>query len=516
MRAIVKSVGLTLVLTSGMLAGGRARADTASACTALATLRIEDTNLLSATVVPAKDGLPAYCRVLGFVRPAINFEVRLPTAGWNGKFYMAGCGGFCGKLDSDRPGPINAMNHGLRRHYAVSTMDGGHWGATGTDGRWAYHNRLAEVDFGYRAGTETARVTKVMIQAFYGVEQKKSYFNGCSNGGRMALMEAWRYPNDFDGIISGAPGLDMSGLAAFWAWVVQANTGPDGQAILPRAKVKLVQEAVLRACDAKDGRADGLIDDPRACDFKPASLTCPKASSTACLTEAEVAVLEKWYGGARNARGEALYPGGIPLGSEPYWWRWLTGDEEGRGPALPAFAVSYLRYLAFPDDPGDRYGPTQFDFEQDPPRLQAMGDIYNATNPNLSLFKARGGKLLMWHSWADAVDPPERTVRYYTEVEERMGGRAATQEFLRLFMVPAMDHCGNLPGPGITAAGFDPLTALEQWVEEGVPPTRLLATKTDKDGKAVWTRPLCPYPQAATYQGTGDPHDAASFHCTEP
>jgi hypothetical protein len=517
MRAMVKIVGLTLVLSSWVLAGGRVRADTASECVALATLRIEDTNLLSATVVPAKDGLPEYCRVLGFVRPAINFEVRLPTTGWNGKFYMAGCGGFCGKLDSDRPGPINAMNHGLRRHYAVSTMDGGHWGATATDGRWAYHNRLAEVDFGYRAVTETARVTKAAIKAFYGAEQKKAYFNGCSNGGRMATMEAWRYPDDFDGIISGAPALDMSGLGGtFFAWVVQANTGPDGQDILPRAKVKLVQEAVLRACDAKDGREDGLIDDPRACDFKPARLKCQQAGRAECLTEAEVAVLEKWYGGARNARGEALYPGGIPFGSEPYWWLWLTGNEEGRGRAVPAFAVNYLRYLAFPDDPGDSYHPTQFDFEKDPPRLQAMGEIYKSANPDLSKFKARGGKLLLWHGWADAIVTPQRTVQYYTEVEERMGGRAATQEFLRLFMVPGMDHCGNLPGPGITASGFDPLTALEKWVEEGGPPTRLLATKTDKDGKTVWTRPLCPYPQVAKYQGAGDPNDAASFGCVEP
>lgn len=521
MRARVKIVGLALVLSSSGLAGEPARADTASECAALATLRIEDTNLLSATVVPAKDGLPEYCRVLGFVRPAINFEVRLPTARWNGKFYMAGCGGYCGRLDSDRPGPFNAMNHGLRRNYAVSTMDAGHWAPAVTDGRWAYHNRLAEVDYGYRAVTETARVSKALLQAFYQTQQKRSYFNGCSNGGRQALMEAWRYPDDFDGIISGAPALDISGLLTFFAWVVQANTGPDGKDILLRTKVKLIEEAVVTACDAKDGLKDGVIDDPRACDFRPASLRCQKADSAECLTAAEVAVLEKWYGGVRNGRGDALYPGGIPFGSEPFWWLWLTGREEaherfGRGRAVPDFALNYFRYMAFPEDPGESFHPTHFNFEKDPARLQAMGEIYNVTNPDLSKFKARGGKVLMWHGWQDAIVTPERTIQYYAEVEQRMGGRAATQEFLRLFMVPGMDHCGNMPGPGIAAAGFDPLTALEKWIEEGVPPTRLLSTKTDKDGKTVWTRPLCPYPQVAKYQGSGDANDAARFDCIEP
>ncbi len=271
----MRLVGVVAALVSLGSLGWTGAASAQQSCPGLSALSIPNTNLLSAVVVPAAGGLPEYCRVLGFVRPAINFEIRLPTKDWNGKFYMAGCGGFCGQVDSERPGFTNAINHGLRRNYAVSTMDSGHWGFAAIDGRWAWNNRLAEIDWGHRAVTETARVTKTVIKSFYGKDQSKSYFAGCSTGGRMANMEASRYPNDFDGIISGAPALDYPGLVATkFAWVVQANTGPDGKEILNRSKVKMLADAVYAACDAKDGLKDGLIDDPRACDFKPSSLLC--------------------------------------------------------------------------------------------------------------------------------------------------------------------------------------------------------------------------------------------------
>jgi hypothetical protein len=199
-------------------------------CAALANLKIDDTNLLSTAEVPASGNLPAHCRVLGYVRPAINFEIKLPVQGWNGKFYMVGCGGRCGSLDTDARGFTNAMNFGLRRNYAVSTSDAGHWGSSTADSRWAMNNPVAQMDYAVRSVPETARITKVMVKAFYGTEQKKSYFAGCSNGGRMAMMEALHYPRDFDGIISGSPGLDMVGLGAnLFGWVVKANTGPEGR-----------------------------------------------------------------------------------------------------------------------------------------------------------------------------------------------------------------------------------------------------------------------------------------------
>jgi pimeloyl-ACP methyl ester carboxylesterase len=508
MQSPAMRVALVAVMAAMPLATS-AFAQSSQPCASLAGLKIENVNLLSATSVPATADLPAYCRVLGYVRPAINFEIRLPLH-WNGKFYMAGCGGFCGTLDSDRMGFTNAINFGLRRNYAVATMDGGHWGVSVTDGRWAYNNRLAEIDWSSRAVTETAKVGKAMVRAHYGEAQKKSYFAGCSTGGRMAALEAQRFPDDFDGIISGSPALDYTGLVGtFFAWLIKANTGPDGKDILSRSKIPLIRDGVTKQCAG----TDGLIADPAGCDFKPASLLCKLGATAACLTEPEVDVLEKWYAGPKNAKGEQLYPGGLPMGSEPYWPLWLTGIEPTGGKLIYAFAQDFLGYMAFRDDPGERYQVTDFDFDKDPPRLAFMAAIYNAMNPDLSAFKARGGKLIMYHGLADPIVTPGNTIEYYSAVQKAAGGDVT--DYFRLFMIPGMDHCG-LPaqrGPGVTEAGFDPLTALEQWVEEGVAPDSLLATKTGQDGTVLWTQPVCRHPRKARYNGTGDGKDASSYGC---
>ncbi|MBR0797016.1 tannase/feruloyl esterase family alpha/beta hydrolase [Bradyrhizobium jicamae] len=510
MRKQVVAVGLCLAVTTPMLLSRSAQAGTPLACEQLAGLKIDNVNLLSSTRVEATADLPAHCRVLGYVRPAINFEIRLPVEGWNGKFYMTGCGGFCGTLDSDRAGFTNSMNFGLRRNYAASTMDSGHWGTSVLDGRWAYNNRLAEIDWGSRAVTETAKVTKAIIRAYYGDPQKKSYFIGCSTGGRMAALEAQRFPDDFDGIISGAPALDYTGLVAtHFAWLVQANTGPDGKDILSKSKVPLIRDAVAKQC----GDATGLVTDPAACKFEPASLICKPGQNSDCLSEAEARVVEKWYGGAKNSKGEQVYPGGLPKGSEPYWPVWLTGLDPAGGKLIYGFGLDFLRYMAFQDDPGERYKAADFDFDKDPPRLAHMAAIYNAMNPDLSRFKARGGKLLMYHGLADPIVTPQNTLDYYAAAEKAAGGNIA--DTFRLFMIPGMDHCGipGQAGPGITEAGFDPVSALEKWVEDGVAPDTLVATKTDKEGKVLWTRPLCPYPRKATFAGTGDIKDAANYRC---
>jgi feruloyl esterase len=437
--------------------------------------------------------------VLGAIRPAINFEVRLPTRDWNGKLYMAGCGGFCGRLDSDLPGFTNAMNHGVRRGYAAATMDSGHWGAHRADGRWAWNNRLAENDWGWRGITETARVAKALVAAYYGRPQQQAYFAGCSTGGRMALMAAQRFPADFDGIIAGAPALDYTGLVAtHGAWVSQANQQPDGSEILDRGKVSHIAAAVVSACDARDGRADGLIDDPRNCDWQPSSLACGREPAPTCLTAAEVGVLDKWYAGPRDASGKQLYPGGIPRGSEPYWPLWLTGKPGDRMSGLvPLFAQDFLRYMAFADDPGETYRVQDFDFERDPPRLAPMGAIYNADNPDLSAFAARGGKLIVYHGWADPIVTPWRTLQYVKDVQRRMGGAEKTDSFLRLFMLPGFDHCGMQTGPGANDAGFDPLPALEAWVERGVAPDSIPGARIGADRAVQWSRPACPYPESA-------------------
>jgi feruloyl esterase len=323
-------------------------------------------------------------------------------------------------------------------------------------------------------------------------------------------MEAQRFPEDFDGIISGAPALDYTGLVAtFFAWLVQANTGPDGKEIFGKAKVPLVRDAVASQC----ADPTGLITDPAGCKFEPASLMCKPGQNSECLSEAEVAVLDKWYAGPKNAKGEQVYPGGLPKGSEVYWPLWLTGLDSGGGKLIHAFGADFLRYMAFQDDPGERYRAADFDFDKDPQRLAFMAGIYNAMDPDLSRFKARGGKLLMYHGMADPIVTPQNTLDYYAAAAKAAGGSIA--DHLRLFMIPGMDHCG-LPtqaGPGITEAGFDPLTALEKWVEEGAAPDSLLATKMDKEGKTLWTRPLCAYPKTAVYRGTGDRKDAANYSC---
>lgn len=502
-------------------------ASAAGDCAALSRLKIENVNLLSSVEVPAAGDLPAYCRVLGFVRPAVNFEVRLPVQGWNGKFYMAGCGGFCGTLDSDRPGFTNAMNFGLRRNYAVSTMDAGHWGTSVVDGRWAANNPVAQMDWGQRAVTETARTSKVLVAAFYGEPQRKSYFVGCSTGGRMAAMEASRFPKDFDGIVSGAPALDYTGLVGtLFAWVAKANAGPDGKPILSTAKAKLVGDAVASAC-AQPGLKDAPVADPRACRFQPSSLACNSADGAQCLTPAEVSVVEKWYKGPTDTRGRQLFAGGIPVGSEAHWPRWLTGLAPS--PALmPLFGQDFVRYMAIDPAPGPTFGITDYDFDRDPPRMVAASRVYNAATydpdrpeevagADLSAFQAAGGKMILYHGWADPLVTPFLTVSYYETLARKSGGLDKAQSFARLFMVPGMDHCGiGTAGPGIADTGIDPLTALERWVEAGQAPDQLLATKTGPSGETVWQRPVCAFPKAAEYRGTGNPAEAASFACTGP
>ena len=484
----------------------------AARCELLEDLYVRDTNLLSAAIVPADGELPEFCRLLGYVRPAINFEIRLPTSNWNGKFYMAGCGGYCGSLAR----AVANTTPGLRRHYAVSGMDSGHWGEDLFDGRWAYHDRQAEIDYGYRAVHETARVTKAVIGAFYGRPPEWSYFDGCSNGGRQAVMEALRYPDDFDGLISEAPHPKVTGTALLGAWLARVNTGPDGQNLITPTDLEIVRQAVYAACDHVDGLEDGLISDPRDCRFDPAGLLCAEGRDAPCLTETQVEALEKMYDGPRDSTGRRLYSG-LPLGSEPYWSRWVVGKTaDGSDDVALRQSLQFLRYMAFRQDPGEDYTLADVDFDSDPQRLEKLAHIYNVDDPDLGAFRESGGKLLMLHSWADAGPPPMETTAYYEAVESAIGSRDRTQEFFRLFMVPGMDHCGIGEGPGIRGDGYDPLTALELWVEEGEAPASLMMTKTTSTGEVLWTRPICPYPQRAAYKGGGAANDASSFECVSP
>ena len=487
-------------------------------CSPLKNLAILDTVILSVSVVDSAGDIPEYCRVTGYVLPSIHFEIRLPTVDWNKKFYMAGCGGYCGRV-MDRQGFTNAMNYGLRRNYAVATTDMGHWGKSMFDGTWAYHARQKEIDFGHRGTHEVCRVAKEIIKIYYGESPLHSYFAGCSNGGRQGLMEAIRYPKDFDGIISGAPAFNWTGLVGtHGSWLIQANRGVDGRPIIDHDQLALISKAVYRACDGADGVVDGIIVDPRNCSFDVESLLCKEGQTEGCLSLDQVVALKKFYGGAKDSSGKQLYPGGLPMGSETFWGLWIIGGKPGPyGGVLPALMTlltqDHLKYTAFETDcPG--CSPHAFDFDSDPEKMAYMTDILNATCPDLSRFKEAGGKLIMYQGWADPAVTPFATVAYFQSVVDTVGGLQKTQEFFRLFMVPGMAHC-QIP-PGVGPDRFDLLTPLEAWVEQGVAPTRVIASQVGKDHKIVRTRPLCVYPEVPKYKGTGSQHDAANFACECP
>ena len=441
----------------------------AASCAALRDTVLSAAHVQTARVVEV-EGLPAYCEVRATALPAINIEVRLPLDGWNGKYYQAGCGGFCGILGRADAGGgwVNAMRPGLERSYATATSDSGHHGLSVVDAGWAQGNPHAERDWGWRSIGETNRVAQALIGAFYGNASEQAIFQGCSTGGRMAHVAAQRYPEMFDGIISGAPAMDYTGLVATkMAFLVQANTAPDGSQILGPEEAKLIGDAVYEQCDAVDGAEDGFIADPRACDVDYSSLG---------LTNQQMDTLMKWREGPRNAAGEQLYPGGIPEGSEPFWWLWLTGNGTGGGKLVPAFVTNFGRYMAFPVDPGPEWTPLDFDMETDPARLSTMAAVYNGDSPDLSKFRAAGGKMIVWHGWADSIVTPYKTVDWFEKAAEAAGGEDVLKENVALFMVPGVDHCGILPGPdGINAASLDPMTPLEAWLNEGTAPVSIMA-----------------------------------------
>jgi feruloyl esterase len=429
--------------------------------------------------VPAAETLPAYCEERATALPAIGIEVRLPMEGWNGRYYQSGCGGFCGILGRDDAGPgwVNAMRPGLERGYATATSDGGHHGLSVVDAAWASANPHAERDWGWRSIGETHRVANALIETFYGRAQDRAIFQGCSTGGRLAHMAAQRYPALFQGIISGAPAMDYTGLVATkMSWLMQANTDSEGNQIVTHEKVGLIADATMAACDGLDGAQDGVIADPRQCTADLTALRCTAGGANDCLTDAELGVLAAWRQGAVNGAGEQLYPGGIPAGSEPFWWLWLTGNAEGAGRLVNAFTTNFGAWMAFPEDPGAGWSPMDFDFDTDPARLAQMAAVYNADSPDLSAFRGAGGKMIVWHGWADAIVTPFKTVEWYAQAAEAAGGEAALRENVALFMVPGLDHCGILPGPsGIAQAGLDPMTPLEAWLDGGPVPDSIMA-----------------------------------------
>jgi feruloyl esterase len=388
-----------------------------------------------------------------------------------------------------------AMTQALDGGYATSSTDTGHEGGSAS---FALGHPEKLIDYAYRSEHEMTLAAKAIIAAFYGKGPRLSYWNGCSAGGKQALKEAQRYPQDFDGIIAGAPASSWTGRAAQSLWVAQA-VHKDEASYIPPAKFALIHRAVLAACDSLDGVEDGVLEDPRRCSFDPKVLDCKGADGPECLTVPQVEAARKIYSPSINPRTKkVLYPG-LERGSELGWATW--------GGAQPlSIGIDYFKYVVFENPNWDF---RTLDFDADIARAEKFdGARINATDPNLRPFFAHGGKLIQYHGWNDPQISPGNSVDYYNSVLDSLGGAGKVQGAYRLFMVPGMGHCGG--GEGTST--FDMVTALEQWVEEKKPPTRIIASR-NRDGKVDRTRPLCPYPQVAVYDGTGNTHDAANFAC---
>ena len=480
-----------------------------ASCESMANLKLRDTVITTAQSVPAGSfsppsgatltGLPDFCRVAGVIYPAIRFEVWLPAFTWNWKFLMVGGGGTQGSLG------YSAVAAALQRGYASATTDTGHSSADATFSWMTLPGTFN--DWAFRGTHETAVKAKAVIASYFGDGPRRAYFQGCSGGGQQAMTEVQR-TNDFDGVIAGAPAFNWGPLMAgeLSNNIALRKTDPAG--VFPTAKLTLVNNAALDACDAADGLKDGVIQDPRTCNFDPTVLLCTAADAADCLTAPQVAAVKRTYQGAMNPRtGEQIYPGLMP-GGEPLW----TPLNSGSVPFGSNYA--YYRFGVF-EDPNWDY--TTFDFDADYAYARGkLGTLDSSFDPDLRDFRDRGAKLIMYHGWSDYFLAPMNTVTYYGNVVDgiaadmKNGGDAVqeTQKFARLFMVPGMGHCSG--GPGTDQ--FDFLNALEQWVERGIAPDRIIASHRTS-GVVDKTRPLCPHPQVARYSGTGDVSLASSFVC---
>jgi len=478
-----------------------AAAAAATPCENLVNLKLADTTITAAAVVPAGPppargagarggapaaNLPAYCRVQMVLKPTpdslINMELWLPTENWNGKFMGVGNGGFAGSIQ----GMYFEMPEALRLGYATAGTDTGH---QEQGGNWAIGHPEKLIDFAYRSTHEMTVKAKQVVKAFYDQNPKYSYFKGCSTGGRMALMEAQRYPEDYDGIIAGS--LASRHIHMWTAGVarsIELSRHPEEN--LSAEKAALVNQMMMSACDRLK---EGFLNNPRECKVDFSKLLCAAGKDdNTCLTAPQLKTVETFYGGVKNSKGELIFSGQA-LGN-------AIGPQLGTNQA-PAGVFDIVR-IAFNDPNLDWQ---KFDLDKDMPVIDKAAGYVDAVNPDLSKFKSSGKKLLITHGWADTGITPETTIWYYDSVLDKMGKNQSN--WMRLFMVPGMGHCGG--GPGVNT--FDSTGALEKWVEKGIAPDQMTGR-----GAQGLTRPLCPYPQYAEYKGTGDLKDAANWVCKTP
>jgi feruloyl esterase len=511
-----------LLLSLGLCAPAPAAevAGSVDDCAVLAALDFRDAVGADVTItgvlVPAEGDLPKRCRVTGVIESEVGVEIWLPHDGWNGELLVIGCYGLCGSIRTDQ------MLDAAARGYATATTDGGHSNQKYPDSRWAFDNPRLEDDFGHRAVHVTTVLAKALLRSFYGSREDHAYFRGCSTGGRQGLVSAQRYPDDFDGIIAGAPFHQLLSVPHM-IWADRANTGADGQPILRRPQFGLLHSAVLGRCDVADGLRDGIIADPPGCDFQPGSLACPPGKARECLSAVQIAAASKIYQGPLNGSGHRLAPFGAAPGSEFTWEQQLVGRDGGPS-FFSVIGQNWMRYHAFEPDPPAGAPPPVFDFDRDFRRL-AAGAARVGFEPDLEAFDEGDGKLILYHGWADESLQPAHTIAYWQEAIRRNGGAGALSRFARLFMLPGVTHCGGGPGAG----DVDYLAALERWVENAEAPDMLIAWRTADSvpvterqprfpltGEIIMKRPVFPYPDIARYRGTGDPLDPASYERVTP
>ena len=499
-------------------------------CSGLKNLKLDNTEITLAEAVTSGSlaipnespigGLPSMCRIAGVLRPTgdseIRFEVWMPEQGWNGRLLGVGNGGFAGAIGY---GQFVAY---LKRGFAVAGSDAGHQ-AEAEDASWAFGHPEKIKDFGWRAVHLTTERSKQIVAVYYGKPQDHAYFDSCSDGGREALMEAQRFPADYDGILAGAPANAWSTMIASGVSGIQTQIN-DPRAFISDLKLQAIQKAALDACDAQDGVKDGVIADPAKCHFDSNVLLCKAGENLDCLTHPQLIALNTIYEGSKDSHGKLIFPG-FTMGDETGWREWVTGSAPGASSSVQ-YVQNYFRYMVT-GDPKWNVLTANVDEALNLSREKSAADL-DSTNPDLSKFSARGGKLILYHGWNDQAISPWNTIAYYKQVQQTMGAQK-TESFTRLYMVPGMEHCYG--GPGATAFGqfgigtakgpsnglFD---SLQNWVEKGAPDDAVFATKyapgADGAMKPAMTRPLCAYPAVATYSGTGDPMDAANFACTKP
>ena len=474
-------------------------------CSTLVDVRLPDVRITEAALAgggSAADASAPHCKVAGVIGREINFELLLPDE-WNGRFFMGGGGGYVGSVSNSAASTVN-------KGYATVGTDTGHRGG-GLSASWALNNAERQVNFGHLAIHRTAEVSKAVLRHYYGAHPEYSYFLGCSRGGGQALMEAQRYPEDFDGIVSAAPAFDWSGFMAAMIQNVELNY-PDkdnlGTAVISAANLELVEAEVLAHCDGGDGVQDGVMEDPRDCDFDLASIpACPSDNAADnCLTSSQRAAIDRIYSPSVDPRGE-IHPG-WPFGGEGHGqgWKLWIGGPNGPTPNLHfAFGTEFFKYFVFGDPDWDY---SRYDFSNWQQDTRFAASYLNATDPDLGAFKERGGKLIVWHGWSDPALSALRTIDYYEEVERLDPG---LDDYFRLFMLPGVLHCAGGPGPD----RVDWFDVIADWVENDNAPGRIVAAK-QRGAEVVRSRPLCPYPRRAVYSGSGSTDDERNFRCEAP